>query len=712
MDAKDVIALTKPVLEVERLRAEFHLRTATVTAVDDVSFTIGAGECLGLVGESGCGKSTTGLSIMRLLPRAGHITAGSVMLGGRDLVSLSPREMFDVRGREVSMIFQDPMTSLNPTMAIGTQVAQPVRIHLGASKKAAAKRALEVLHLVGFPNPRERLDDFPHQLSGGLRQRVMIAIALAAQPKLLIADEPTTALDVTIQAQILDLLDRLRQELAMAVLLITHDMGVIAGRTDRVMVMYAGKGVEDAPTGELFASTRHPYAEALLQSIPGVNQASGTRLYSIPGHPPDLSEQLVGCRFAPRCRYAAERCQLEEPALEPENTSHPVACFYPVTDGASQLSRPTAVLSGFVYEGTDSPSRENLLMAAPTLIEVDHLVKEYPVRHGVFGRQSDTVKAVSDVSFTIRQGETFGLVGESGCGKSTLGRLLAALEQPTAGSVRLGGDDLLKLASRELRQRRQELQFVFQDPYAALNPRMRTGTIMREPLVVQGIGNRREQWAAIASLLDEVGLSTKAVGLYPHEFSGGQRQRVGLARALTLSPRFIVADEPTSALDVSIQSQVLNLMKALQERHDLTYLVISHDLALLRYMSDTIGVMYLGKLVELGPSRRIYEFPAHPYSRGLIDAIPVPDPAVERGKGGPSVRGELPSAVTPPSGCRFRTRCPFAAEVCAQEEPPLRVFGPDHVAACHFPLQPLTDDLPPGWVTAADKADGHAAAAK
>jgi peptide/nickel transport system ATP-binding protein len=705
-----MIGVAKPVLEVECLKTEFHLRSGTVTAVDGVSFAISEGECLGLVGESGCGKSTTGLSIMRLLPQVGHITGGRVVLGGRDLVPLSMREMRRVRGQDVSMIFQDPMTSLNPTTPIGTQVAEPLRIHMGASKASAAKRALDVLHLVGFPNPRERIDDFPHQLSGGLRQRVMIAIALAAQPKLLIADEPTTALDVTIQAQILDLLDRLREELAMAVLLITHDMGVIAGRTDRVIVMYAGKGVEAAPTGELFASTCHPYAEALLQSIPQPSQASTARLYSIPGHPPDLSEQPIGCRFAPRCRYAADRCRSEEPALDPAGDGHPVACFYPLSyvtarpDGVGDMPEHGA-------EGAIAPSRDEVLAAAPVLVEVDQLVKEYPVRHGLFRRQSGAVKAVSHVSFTIRKGETFGLVGESGCGKSTLGRLVSALELPTAGSVRLDGAELLKLSGRELRRRRRELQFVFQDPYAALNPRMRVGTILREPLIVQGMGDRKAQWAAIATLLEEVGLSAKAAGLYPHEFSGGQRQRVGLARALTLNPRLIVADEPTSALDVSIQAQVLNLMKALQEHHGLTYLVISHDLALLRYLSDTIGVMYLGKLVELGPAPRIYETPAHPYTRGLIDAIPVPDPAVERAKRGTSIRGELPSAVTPPSGCRFRTRCALATELCAQQEPPLRVFGPGHVAACHYPLQQLTNDIPPVGVVIGDGASGRAAMA-
>jgi len=693
--------LAERVLEVEHLSTEFRLRSGPVRAVADVSFHVDAGECLGLVGESGCGKSTTGLSIVRLLPRVGHIVGGRVVLGGRDLVGLAETEMRRVRGREAAMIFQDPMTSLNPTMTIGRQIAEPLRIHLDSSAKQAEERALDLLSLVGVPSPRERLDDYPHQLSGGLRQRVMIAIALAVEPKLLIADEPTTALDVTIQAQILDLLDDLRQRLGMALLLITHDMGVIAGRTDRVVVMYAGKVAEAAPTTELFDSMRHPYAEALLQSIPQLDADAGAPLYSIPGHPPELSELPPGCRFAPRCRHAAPDCREQEPPLI-DDAGHQVACFFPVHHHGGQQRDTTDHDPQWARAVSE---RRNYLQGAPLLVEVDHLVKEFPVRRGALNRTVGSVKAVSDVSFAIRRGETFGLVGESGCGKTTIGRLVSALERPTSGTVRLGGKELLRLGRGELRHRRRELQMVFQDPYASLDPRMRVGSSLREPLVVQGVGDRHAQWTRIAELLGEVGLSAKAVGLYPHEFSGGQRQRIGLARALTLEPSLVVADEPVSALDVSIQSQILNLMKTLQERHDLTYLVISHDLAVLRYLSDTIGVMYLGKLVELGPAGQVYANPAHPYTQGLIDAIPVPDPRVESQKTRSPIRGELPSAVSPPSGCRFRTRCPIAQDICAQDEPPLRAFGPAHVAACHLPLQtPTTDPLPPGMATTAPRA--------
>ena len=758
------------VLEVEHLRTEFHVRAGTVAAVDDVSLGIDAGECVGLVGESGCGKSTTGLSIMRLLPRSGHIAGGRMLLDGRDLVPLSEPEMRRVRGREVSMIFQDPMTSLNPTMTIGAQVAEPLVIHLGASKRAARARALEVLGLVGVPNPRERIDDYPHHLSGGLRQRVMIATALAAEPKLLIADEPTTALDVTIQAQILDLLDRLRQELSMAVLLITHDMGVIAGRADRVMVMYAGRMVEAATTGQLFGDTSHPYASALLESIPQLDRDASSVLPSIPGHPPDLSQLPPGCRFAPRCRFADQRCSAEDPPLEQRSDGHAFACFHPVGSAAHHPGAapdqawsppPAGAISASATGtadgsdtsgsdaggGTDSPEtpaavsapapgagpgparvasdtgaggslpsraeRDAELSGAPLLVEIDHLVKEYPVRAGGLRRSKLSVKAVSDVSFAIREGETFGLVGESGCGKSTLGRMVAALEAATSGSVRLAGEELLRLHGAALRRRRRDLQLMFQDPYASLDPRMRVGSILREPLVVQGVGDRREQWETVARLLDDVGLGRRSVELYPHEFSGGQRQRIGMARALALNPRLVVADEPVSALDVSIQSQILNLMKALQRSYGLTYLVISHDLAVLRYLSDTIGVMYLGKLVELGPAQAVYTKPVHPYTHGLLQAIPVPDPVAERAKRTVAVRGELPSAVTPPSGCRFRTRCPLAQDICAEQEPPLRVFGASHVAACHLPLQPPTTDTPPpGVVTAIPAGDQPASAAE
>jgi oligopeptide/dipeptide ABC transporter ATP-binding protein len=677
------------ILEVVDLRTEFHLRSANVGAVDGVSFSVAEGECLGLVGESGCGKSTAGLSIMKLLPNVGHIVRGSVTLLGKELVKMPEKQMREVRGNDVAMIFQDPMTSLNPTMTIGRQIAEPVRIHKHVSKHEAMDRAIEVLQLVGMPRPAERLSSYPHQLSGGLRQRVMIAIALACEPKLLIADEPTTALDVTIQAQILDLIDELRDRLKMAVLLITHDMGVIAGRSDRTMVMYAGRIVESATTRDLFSEMRHPYSEALLDSIPKMDADASAPLYSIPGAPPDLSGEFTGCRFEPRCRNATEQCRLEEPILT-EQGGHFAACFNPV--GSASAPRHNIRVVDATVASALALARVNELTSRKVIVEVDQLVKEFPVTAGaVLQRKIGSVKAVSNVSFSVREGETFGLVGESGCGKTTIGRLVVALEKPTSGAIRFDGVDVTKLSRGALRAGRRDFQIMFQDPYASLDPRMRVGTILREPLKVQSIGSKKEQWERVAGLLREVGLPKKAIDLYPHEFSGGQRQRIGFARALTLNPRLIVADEPVSALDVSIQSQILNMMKALQQAHRLTYIVISHDLAVLRFLSDRIGVMYLGKLVEVGAAKEMYETPVHHYTRGLIDTIPVPDPVVAAARRGQHISGELPSALTPPSGCRFRTRCPAAQEICAQEEPPLQSFGGDHMAACHFPLlQPVS----------------------
>jgi len=690
--------VAKPVLEIDGLRTEFHLKDENVVAVDGVSFYVDEGECVGLVGESGCGKTTVGLSVMRLLPNVGHITGGEIKVLGRDLAPLSEQAMDGVRGNEIGMVFQDPLTSLNPTMTIGDQIAEGVRLHRGASKEAALERAREVLELVEMPRPSERLGAYPHQLSGGLRQRVMIAMALACEPKLLIADEPTTALDVTIQAQILDLLDNLRDRLRMAVLLITHDMGVIASRADRVLVMYAGKIAESARTTELFTEMRHPYAEALLASVAKLDQDPSIQLVSIAGVPPDLAQPIEHCRFAPRCRYAQADCLAHEPPLVPAAESEPdhlAACFHQVdVDPATIAKRPEAIAKSAdhtikVDDGADirQRGRAELIASAPELLRVEHLVKEYPVTSGAVVRHKiGTVKAVSDLSFVLRRGETFGLVGESGSGKTTVGRLVVALERPTSGTVEFEGQNVARLSGRSLRHVHSDLQMMFQDPYASLDPRTRVGTTLREPLTIQRIGARRDRDARVQHMLEEVGLPGRAAELYPHEFSGGQRQRIGLARALALEPKLIVADEPVSALDVSIQAQILNLLKALQSRHQLTYLFISHDLAVVRYMADTIGVMYLGKLVEVGPARDVYARAAHPYTQALIDAIPIADPS-ERSRHVPPIRGELPSAVDPPSGCRFRTRCPRATDQCAAEEPPLRPFGDEHLAACHHPLQ-------------------------
>ncbi len=673
-------------LEIEDLHTEIRLRSATVHALEGVSLSVEAGECLGIVGESGCGKTMTALSIMQLLPPGGHITGGSITLSGQDISALNDDGMRHVRGNEVGMIFQDPMTSLNPTMTVGEQIAETVLLHRGADHKTALARAIEVLGLVGMPRPEERVSNYPHQLSGGMRQRVMIAMALACEPKLLIADEPTTALDVTIQKQILELIDDLRRRLGLAVILVTHDLGVIAGRADRVAVMYAGKVMETTSTTRLFANPRHPYTEALFGALPE-KAADGTeRLYSIPGMPPDLTQPPKACRFAARCRYVQDSCNESEPQLEGDTWDHAYRCFFPVGKAGGD---DTAVVQ--VKEEHDR-SRERALPETDgqqPLLRTDGLVKNFSVTAGaVLQRRVGEVSAVAGVSFAIRPGHTFGMVGESGCGKTTIGRLIAGLEKATDGSIVLDGEDLTKLSRRERRRRSPKIQLMFQDSYASMDPRMRVGPILREPLAIQRIGSHQEQRNKIAAMLDEVGLPRAAIERYPHEFSGGQRQRLGLARALILSPKLIVADEPVSALDVSIQAQILNLMLDLQRDLGLTYLFISHDLSVVRYMSETIGVMYLGKLVEVGPADEVYYRPVHPYTKGLIDTVPVADPVVAQAREDKGVAGELPSAINPPSGCRFRTRCPRAQDLCAAEEPPLRPFtAHGHLAACHFPLR-------------------------
>ena len=686
-------------LQIEDLRTEIRLRSATVHALDGVSLSLEAGECLGIVGVSGCGKTMTALSIMQLLPPGGHIVGGSITLDGQEISSLNDDGMRHVRGNEVGMIFQDPMTSLNPTMTVGDQIAETVLLHRGADAKTARARAVEVLGLVGMPRPAERVSSYPHQLSGGMRQRVMIAMALACEPKLLIADEPTTALDVTIQKQILELIDDLRRRLGMAVILVTHDLGVIAGRADRAVVMYAGKVVETTTTARLFANPRHPYTEALFGALPEKAADETERLYSIPGMPPDLTMPPPGCRFAARCRYVQDRCVGEEPALEGDSWDHAFRCFFPVGKAGTEAETGRLEVAEIAHERRERVPRPE--DGDGFLLRADGLVKNFAVTSGaVLQRRIGEVSAVADVSFSIRPGATFGMVGESGCGKTTIGRLIAGLERANQGSIVLDGEDIVQLATvsgrrrrsplskRERRRRSPKVQLMFQDSYASMDPRMRVGPILREPLAIQRIGSRSEQHKKIAAILDEVGLPRAAVDRYPHEFSGGQRQRLGLARALILRPKLVVADEPVSALDVSIQAQILNLMLDLQRDLGLTYLFISHDLSVVRYLSETIGVMYLGKMVEIGPADDVYYHPVHPYTRGLIDTVPVADPRVAQAREDKGVAGELPSAINPPSGCRFRTRCPRAQEICAQEEPPLRPFtAHGHQAACHFPLR-------------------------
>jgi oligopeptide/dipeptide ABC transporter ATP-binding protein len=681
-------------LEVRDLSTHIELSRSIVQAVGNVDVSIAASETVGLVGESGSGKSMFALSVLGLLPPGGKIVGGSIMVEDRELVGLAERDLRKVRGNDVAMIFQDSQSSLNPTKSVGEQVSEPFRLHRGASKKEGLERALEVLELVGLPQPKERLSDFPHQLSGGLRQRVMIAIALSCEPRVLLADEPTTALDVTIQAQILSVLDELKERLGMATLLVTHDMGVVAGRTERINVMYAGRLVETAPTDELFRSMRHPYTQALLGSIPKMDSDPTKALVTIPGMPPDLTDPPFGCRFAPRCPYATQQCREQEPPLTGDDPRHLFACWHPVDGPITKRPEIPGLAAALAADSTNgSRTGGGGNGNASHLLSVEDVIREYPVTAGaLLQRKVASVKAVSGVTLHLDPGETFGLVGESGCGKTTLGKLIVGIEKLNGGRIALDGQEVFEQRGRELRHSRRDLQMMFQDPYASLDPRMRVSTILREPLVVQRMGTASEQRQRIAKMLDQVGLPLNALERYPHEFSGGQRQRIGLARALMLEPKVLVADEPVSALDVSIRSQVLNLMKRLQAEYQMASLVISHDLAVVKYLADRIGVMYLGKLVEIGSGEDIYLRPAHPYTEALIKTIPLPDPAAEKAKTEVGIRGELPSPINPPSGCRFRTRCPRAQSICSEVEPPLRAFGEGHRAACHFPLQTPTED--------------------
>ena len=662
-------------LTIRDLSVQIRTGDRIVRPISGVDLDLARGETLGIVGETGSGKSMTGLAIMGMLPAGSEITNGSIRFDGEELVGRDPRAYRSLRGRRISMVFQDSLTALNPTRRIGDQVAEPLLLHGLAHRAEALRRAEEMLALVGIPRPSERMRDYPHQLSGGMRQRVMIAMALIAEPDLLIADEPTTALDVTIQAEILELLGRLKDQLGMAMILVTHDMGVVARHADRVGVMYAGRLVETGPTRALFRRTRHRYTRALLDSIPSLEQDRGVELFSIPGSPPDPAETVPGCRFAPRCAAATDRCRAERPPLEGEG-GHVFACWNPVADAPP------------VLPGRALPAAPVVETSTEPRLEVVDLVQEHPVSGWAPKGRRRTVKAVSGVSFTVEAGETLGLVGESGCGKSSLGRMLVAMDRPTAGEVRLEGTKVSGVGRRGLGARRARLQMMFQDSGAALDPKMTIGTILREPLAIQGIGTTAERTERAIALLDGVGLGPSILERYPHELSGGQRQRIGLARALALDPDVLVADEPVSALDVSIRSQVLNLMRTQQRERGLSSVVISHDLSVIRYLSDRVGVMYLGKIVEVGATDEVYERPAHPYTAGLLAAVPIADPDAPPPDAAERVRGELPSPLDPPSGCRFRTRCPLATELCATVEPMLEAVGDAHDVACHFPLQP------------------------
>lgn len=665
--------MTAPLLEVRGLTVALGEGEHAIRPVDNLDFDIAPGETFALLGESGCGKSMTALSIMRLLPQpGGRILSGSVRLGGQELLELPEAEMRGVRGGRIGMIFQEPMTSLNPVLTVGEQIAEVLRRHRGLSGAALQRRLEELLAQVGIPAPRQRLGEYPHQLSGGMKQRVMIAIALAGEPDLLIADEPTTALDVTIQAQVLGLLKELQSQTGMAVLMITHDLGVVSEMVDRVAVMYAGQIVEQAGRADFFAQPQHPYSQKLFEALPDMDKRD--RLLSvIPGSVPPLTQTFQGCRFAPRCHRAWELCHQREPQWLPAGEGRSVRCH--LYDRRVPHPQQTG----------EAPQPLDLAHATTgeVLLEVRDLKVHFPIRKGLLKRVRGHVYAVDGVDLSLRHGQTLALVGESGCGKTTLGKSILQLLRPTAGEVCFQGEDLTRLRGEALRRRRRDFQIIFQDPFSSMNPRMMVGDIIAEGMQAQGIGGDREQrLARVDELLQQVGLKPEHKFKYPHEFSGGQRQRICIARTLAVNPKLIVCDEPTSALDVSVQAQILNLLRRLQQALRLSYLFITHDISVVSYLADDVAVMYLGRVVEQGPVGAILGEARHPYTRALLAAVPRVHADVPRQM--VKLEGDPPSPMDPPAGCHFHPRCPQASAICRECYPEQRQVASGHWVRCHL----------------------------
>lgn len=650
--------MTETILDVRDLRTEFATDRGVVKAVNGVSFQLGRGERMAIVGESGSGKSAMAMSLIRLLAYAGRVAGGEIHLQGRDVLGMSEGELNEIRGREVGTIFQDPMSSLDPVMKVSDQMVPPIIRHLGLDKNEARATAIRWLDRVGIPDAARRIDAYPFEMSGGMRQRVMIAMALSCKPRLIIADEPTTALDVTIQAQIVELLRTLTAETGTAMLFITHDLGLVSRFARTVAVMYAGRIVEIGPTLEVFTRPKHPYTQSLLSTIPRATDGSRNRLVQIPGFPPDMRLPVIGCAFRARCPGAHDLCTEAAPTLVPRGPGHDAACWLPEGLDAKALAPPPA-----------PPRRPRPIddMPRADILETNNLTKHFTRESLLPWSKPPVVRALNGVNLRVKRGETLGIVGESGCGKSTVARLLLELDQPTEGQIYIQG----------------AAQMVFQDPYSSFNPKMRISDIIAEPLDVARRGTKAERASKVRRLIEQVGLDQSYLERYPNQLSGGQRQRVAVARALALDPTVVVADEPTSALDVSVRAQIINLLCDLKEELGVSFVFISHDLSTVRYISDWIAVMYLGLVVEHGPAEQVFRNPRHPYTRALLDAVPMLDPAAEAERSITVIKGELPSPLDIPKGCGFASRCPKVSDLCRETRPALEERVTDRMEACH-----------------------------
>ena len=678
--------MNETLLSVQALRTYFRTPEGVARAVDGVSFELQQNEIFALVGESGCGKSVTALSLIQLVPQpTGFIAGGAIYYKGQDITRLPAIEKRKVQGNDIAMIFQEPMTSLNPVFTIGNQISEAIRLHQNLRGTAARNAAIEMLERVGIPEPAARYNEYPHQMSGGMKQRVMIAMALSCQPSLLIADEPTTALDVTIQAQILELIQRLQQEFQMAVLLITHDLAVVANMADRVAVMYAGKIVEMGTWTQLYNTPKHPYTVKLLESTPARHKR-GAELQTITGRVPKATEygdDGDGCRFADRCPKVMEGCASIAPVLSTDEAQHNVACHLynpaPPFDAPSALEtdtlRSAAENTKVVLNRTDETQEFAL--------QLKNICVHYPILKGIFKRTAGYVYAVDNVELAMPRGKTLALVGESGSGKTSLGKAILRLGVPVTGDIRYDGVDITTATRGQLHPYRQRMQIIFQDPYSSLNPRLTVGDIIQEGMRTHNIGaSATERRQRVAALMQRVGLSPDMVTRYPHEFSGGQRQRICIARCLAVAPEFIVCDEATSALDVSVQAQILNLLKDLQNELGLTYLFITHNLAVVEYLADEVAVMYLGRIVERGTTEEIFDSPKHPYTRALLSAVPKMDAAssVEKIR----LEGDVPSPINRPAGCHFHPRCPEVMPHCKDKYPGVTHLTQTHSCHCYL----------------------------